>query len=109
MLVKKIKVLNVDFDYTRPSKVLMDAAHAWGYTQTDPDVIAVQAGVSKGREVDTLIHEIFHAVLTVVGTGCVVSTDPERMEEHFVSLLASGLASVLRDNPKLLPYLAERL
>lgn len=109
MLVKKIKVINVDFAYSRPSKELCDASSAWGFLQNDPDVIAVQAGLSNSREADTLIHEIFHAILSVIGTGCVVSLNPTQMEEHYVSLLATGFSSVLRDNPKLLPYLAERL
>lgn len=107
--MRKIKVFHIDYDIKRVSKKLCDKEQCWGYHEPHPPVLAIQEGIDGGRAADTLIHELFHAILSVMGTGQVVSTDPVQMEEHFVGLLASGLTSVIRDNPALLSYLAKQL
>jgi hypothetical protein len=49
--------------------------------------------------VDTLFHEIYHAIYVNTGLGYGSS------EEHVVSALASGMTQVYRDNPALVTWL----
>ncbi|WP_218831569.1 hypothetical protein [Bordetella genomosp. 9] len=57
------------------------------------------------EEADTLIHETFHALIHSAGI-----VFPDAMsEEQVVRALASGLAGVLADNPRLLAHLAQLL
>lgn len=62
----------------------------------DPDCCAILF-----HEVDTVIHEVMHAVLRQQGR----LHTPE--EELHVRALATGLAGVFRDNPALLRYLTK--
>lgn len=107
--MRKVKVFHIDYVIKRVSKKVCDKEQCWGYHEPHPPVLAIQEGIDGGRAVDTLIHELFHAILSVMGTGQVIANDPTLMEEHFVGLLASGFTSVLRDNPTLLPYLVKQL
>lgn len=54
-------------------------------------------------EADTVLHEIFHAILRQQGRAYRPS------EEVYVHALATGLCGVLRDNPALLRYLTKSL
>ena len=48
------------------------------------------------REASTLLHELMHAVLGVLKGVTVPIQDPTRTEEHFVTLLSTGLITVFR-------------
>lgn len=56
------------------------------------------------EEVDTVIHELFHAILYAQGREYAGKT-----EETYVRALATGFAGVLKDNPKFLNWLSHRL
>jgi hypothetical protein len=49
--------------------------------------------------IDTLFHEIYHAIYVNTGLGYGSS------EEHVVSALATGMTQVYRDNPSLVQWL----
>ncbi len=51
-------------------------------------------------EVDTLIHEIFHALEYKVGL---------EHNEYWVHRIATGFTQVLKDNPAVVRYIIERL
>ena len=51
-------------------------------------------------EVDTLIHEIFHALEYKVGLD---------HNEYWVHRIATGFTQVLKDNPAVAKYIIERL
>ena len=55
------------------------------------------------QELDTLLHEIFHAVYLLYGL------EEEDKEERIVTLMGIGFTQVLRDNPKVLKYINEVL
>jgi hypothetical protein len=57
--------------------------------------IEIRDGLPDGEEVDTVLHEVLHAILH--GMGVQLS---EAVEEKFVLAAASGLISVLQDNPQ---------
>lgn len=61
----------------------------------------------KGNEtVDTIIHEIFHGIFR--STDLMFNQDGE-LEEHIVTVLATGLTTVMKDNPKLFLALQEMI
>jgi hypothetical protein len=51
--------------------------------------------------VDSIVHEVLHGVWKMMDLGL------EDEEEHVVTALATGLTTVLRDNPTLFPKLQE--
>ena len=53
---------------------------------------------------DTLLHEIMHAILHQQG-----ATHEYELEESFVRPLATGIMTVLQDNPKLAQFLMEKI
>ena len=58
-------------------------------------LIEVSPEISPAQQADTLIHEIFHAIWATRGL-------PDQItEEECVTRLASGWATVMRDNPDL--------
>lgn len=63
--------------------------------------IEVSSALSPIDQVDTLIHEAFHAILYAQGRP---SGGPR--EELYVRALATGLVQLIRDNPKLAGVLA---
>ena len=68
-------------------------------------VIRIQKGMDKKTEAATLLHEILHAI--VKSSGLTNDGQPlkeDAAEEMAVDVLSNGLASVFRDNPKLLEY-----
>lgn len=52
---------------------------------------------------DTLLHEIMHAVLHQQGYD-----NPYKEEERYVRPLATGILTVLLENPALVKYLTEK-
>jgi len=62
-------------------------------------VIVVKDGQHPVEEADTLLHEIFHAVWY-----CMSISSGGAAEEEVVRRMASGMLSVIMDNPDLLKY-----
>lgn len=76
------------------------------YGEADPvtRVMTISPKQPRLDELDTVLHETFHAVLRSQGRPY----DPGP-EELYVQALATGLVGALRDNPDLLRYLNESL
>jgi hypothetical protein len=53
--------------------------------------------------VDSILHEIFHAI------WCVGAIKQEHGEEQIVTVQATGLTQILRDNPLLTAWIAKAL
>ena len=84
---KKIKVLCNDYQvetYTKPESV------------DNESVIRIDPNWNEQTQARTFLHEIIHAVFFMMG----IKKDTDT-EEKIVEPLASGLATVMRDNPKL--------
>ena len=59
----------------------------------------------EGSEVvDSVIHEVLHGLFHMFDIGV-----EDGLEEHIVSALATGLTTIMRDNPSLMPALQEML
>jgi len=58
---------------------------------------------SEQIEAETVIHEMMHAIYSVFGVH-----EKDR-QERVVSQMSIGMASVIRDNPKLIEWLRKKL
>jgi hypothetical protein len=74
---------------------------AYGLCHLDTTTIDIREGQHPLEEADTVIHEIFHAILNRQGRGYAGKT-----EELYVRALATGLTTVISENPKFAAWLA---
>ena len=81
----KIKVMN------RAIGVVGGECDEYGYFDGASKIV-IRNGLQNGDRLDTLVHELFHAIFNV--TGVQVSD-----EEKVVHTLATGLTTVMIDNP----------
>jgi hypothetical protein len=81
----KIKLMN------RAIEVVGGSCEEYGYFDGSSKIV-IRDGLQNGDRLDTLVHELFHAVFNV--TGVSVSD-----EEKVVHTLATGLTTVMIDNP----------
>ena len=67
-------------------------------------VLDIRAGQAPVLLVDSVLHELSHAILYSQGRE-----NGGRVEETYVRALATGLAAALSDNPELSAWLFQRL
>lgn len=81
-----------------------DGTSLWGKHDSVNGIITIRAGhPSPTAEVDTLLHEILHAIFN----GFEYQEGDK--EERIVACVAHGLTELFASNPKLLDYLKEAL
>jgi Zn-dependent peptidase ImmA (M78 family) len=73
---------------------------AAGLFQTDKSLIWVAKGQELQEQQDTVVHELFHALLHTQGREY-----GEEQEELYVRALATGLIGLIQDNPELVQWL----
>jgi sorbitol-specific phosphotransferase system component IIA len=76
---------------------VMDDVGRYGHASLDRLVIAVAADMPHSVLVDTLLHELGHALLASVGLT-------EAQEERVCLALGPGLLGLLRANPALVEF-----
>lgn len=78
-------------------------ARCFGECDTVLKIIRVDNSGCPRQAAQSLLHEIMHAI------AAVWKTPESDAEETFVGAFASGLSTVITDNPQLLPCLAAAL
>lgn len=68
--------------------------------------ILVEPDQAAGQMADTMMHEVLHAVVDMVGLG---SEWGSEKEEAVVTRLSPALLDVLRRNPELVAYLLDEM
>ncbi|MBY4728630.1 MULTISPECIES: hypothetical protein [Burkholderia] len=97
---QRVRVLGKRYDITYlPEEQLPDV---YGLCHRGEQRIDIRESLPEREEVDTVLHEILHAIL--YGMGVQLS---EAVEEKFVLATASGLISVLQDNPQFAKWLVK--
>ena len=76
-----------------------------GCTRKTQHEIKLHKGMPPTLEAETAIHELLHAGGWVWG----IEWTSGEQEEHVVNSMANALASMFKDNPKLLDYLKDSL
>lgn len=74
-----------------------------GLCHNGPALIEAHKGLAPIDLADTLVHEVFHAILWRQGREENAAT-----EERFVRALATGLIAVLQDNPDFAKWLCSK-
>lgn len=72
-----------------------------GYCWQNDGLIQIRTEQRPIEELDTVVHEVFHAILAGQGRQ-----PNDKNEERFVRAIATGLTTVLADNPAFRRYLA---
>lgn len=97
---KQVKVIGQTFKISFDDSVTLDDGQkVQGYMSSQEGRIAIRNS-RPFLEVDTLIHEIFHALEYKVGLD---------HNEYWVHRIATGFTQVLKDNPAVAKYIIERL
>jgi len=83
--------------------------HVQGMMLYNDSVILLRPWLSPSVMRETLFHEVIHACFGMVGFNSLPVTTENNydMEELVICLLSPQLTQVLKDNPKLLPYVLE--
>lgn len=82
----------------------IDNASQYGITHTVHSNIRVTNMGNAIEKVNTLIHELLHAVFHTQG----IKLEGDA-EERIVNSTANGLTALIRDNPKLVHYILDQL
>lgn len=79
-------------------KVESGQAERIGETHRHRLTIVVDPGLAPDMIAESLLHEVMHAVFTVI------PTNEKLTEERFIQLIAPTLLGVLRENPDFVAY-----
>lgn len=100
----KVRVFGLDYRIVGMSRSVSESLGALGEIDFDRLEIKICEGLADQKEAETLLHEILHGILDATA-----SQETKDGEEALVNRLASGLTSVIRDNPELIDFLQESL
>lgn len=100
-LPKKIKIAGYDIDVVRYEGSAARASEVFGEFSCIENVIYIDTTIKDIQILDTLIHEINHAIYWIY------SLEDEDEEERTVSVLSTAWVQVYRDNPELLELINE--
>ena len=92
-LPKRLKILNLTYDLRWVDKQIESATDSHGFCDTSEQLIVVNAEQKPDALADTVLHELNHALFSAFAIS------GELTEERVVRLMATGLCTVLRDNP----------
>jgi hypothetical protein len=105
---KTLKVGAFDYKVSQvPKLVNDDGTESWGQIVYEDYEITVQSlQPSPSVAVDTLLHELLHAVWHNTDLRGEIG---KNLEERVIRNLTSGLVALFRDNPQLLKWIVKRL
>jgi len=99
ILGKPYKVEFVPIDHRGLYDNAEDNDPGMGRTSPENQEIFIRTGQPLESEQDTVLHEVIHAVDETLGL---------QLNEYQVTVLATGLLAVLKDNPGLRTYLGAK-
>ena len=102
-LPKQIKVLNLTYEIRWVDRQIETATDSHGFCDTAEQLIVVNGDQKRDAIADTMLHEINHALFSAL------SITGELTEERIVRLMATGLCTVLRDNPSFTKWWTKQL
>jgi hypothetical protein len=91
-----VRISHYTFKIERVKGKALGAAGVYGMCSKDKQVIYMDTTATDSVQLDTLLHEILHGIWW---TGAL---EDEDKEERIVSVLATGLVQVFKDNPSIL-------
>ena len=106
----KVGYQDIELQVTTPDFKKDVLTDCYGQYIQRENVIQIQSDLTKLDEVNTVLHELFHAIAYIsgeTGDGGVLQGDSK--EERLINSFTNYFVQVLRDNKWLLPYLQKNL
>ena len=106
----KVGYQDIELQVTTPDFKKDVLTDCYGQYIQRENVIQIQSDLTKLDEVNTVLHELFHAIAYIsgeTGDGGVLQGDSK--EELLINSFTNYFVQVLRDNKWLLPYLQKNL
>lgn len=101
---RKVQVANNNYTIKSRSKAWGKKNRAYGMITYQKDLIEVDETQKIDEMVDTVIHEILHAIIAEYK----IDVDG-RKEEKWVRLISNGLTDVLQKNPNLMSWIQQKI
>lgn len=100
---KKVKIGYSTFNIDSKDEAWKEKNRAVGMCKVDKSLIEYFNQQSDSEIVNTIIHEILHAIVYVFD----IEFDSAKKEECLVTKMANGIHTLMLDNPELLKWLLE--
>lgn len=84
-----------------------DLVEAQGCYQSDPSKIRIKDSMDPREKLNTILHEVLHAIVYTYGIKKDFKDDDE--EEKIVNVFGNGLTEALTRNPELMKFINEAL
>jgi len=114
LLSQRIRVLEEENLHVPCGTPAADEAHeaghghpAYGVYDERTQIITLDAHLPFERRRETLVHENLHAMFAIGRLNDVLGQEAIGLDEHIVGVLSPILLCWLRENPRLVAYLAE--
>jgi hypothetical protein len=91
----KVRFGHLDFKILEMDKV--PANESYGLYLSEQQEIHLCKGMTRQRHAEVLLHECLHGVVAMQGLGHILKD----LEEPVVAQFSVGIATLMRDNPKL--------
>ena len=101
LYTKPIKVCNLDYEVVNSTLIMNDGIEVHGKIMPKQTEIHVNMELSPSCYRQVLMHEVVHAVMLGY------NIDNEDQLERLVDCIASGVMTVMRDNPDLVKFIME--
>lgn len=107
----KENISQLKIGYTNVAVIEVAAAekdYDYGEWDSDAKTITINNELNETDTINTLLHEVLHAILWERGisTACGILDNREKDEENIVNALSNGLTQVFQDNPQFLKKLS---
>lgn len=99
MLPNKVKVGGVHYTFEE-QKNLISIEDSWGRIDFFNSHIRIDASLSDDRKMQTIIHELTHAIFLEAGY--------KEQDEDMINRVSIVLNQVLQDNPKIIEAIMKR-
>jgi hypothetical protein len=102
-LPKKVKVAAFDIEIIPYRGHSARVGEVFGEFSCVEQSISIDTSVSEMQILDTLIHEVMHAIYWIY------SLDDSDEEERIVSVMATAWTQIYRDNPEILNFISKTI
>ena len=101
---KTVKVKNNEYKIVSKTREWKEENGAYGMIHFDKNLIEIANSQSKQNLVDTVLHEILHAIVEEYK----IKFTHHKVEERIVTHISQGLTAVFKDNPNLIEWIKEK-
>lgn len=101
----KIKVLYSTYDIVPLEERQANLREIFGQFHAKEQVIEYDSTLKNAEKINTIMHEIGHAIFHTMG----IKSSNDSDEEVFVNSFTAGLITVFRDNPTLLQWICDNI